>query len=492
MKNFKLSLTSVMIIAFFSLLLAGCGSSKTDMPSDTSSEYTFEIPEETNPSAINDEPIESEEEKVLVLLKQAMPFSEGIAWVLYEDPSGNEQVGWLHTDGHIDQPFPYDTVAQLKKDDPYWVGLGSNFSGGYSYVKTGDAFVGGASESPDSFLILNQKGEITAQSPDDGSSYEILCGGDGVYLVKQSVRNMTINEDRYGFISGDGNWINECTICEAGGTHPLSLDVVPGNFDNKNISFSYLGEGIFQAEYHNGKSSSMYYHRYGVVLYNAYTKQNFVVDSNTTSVFTDSSGGAVGNYSDGFVPVKSNGELYMLSADFEKKPLTVNSSDAMIYSEGVIFSGDRNYSGNRSTYLTNGKFYHTDGSVLADLSQYELLYEDTYDLYRFSDGYAAIIICGADGGQYLGIIDMDGQFSFEPIKIESLSNWDNAGKFASGVIVCCTAENGIQIVDIGGVQTSSAYFEADHVENYVFSEGFACMDSYYIGTDGNVLDVFVK
>lgn len=42
--------------------------------------------------AINDEPTESTEEKVLVLLKQARPFSEGIAWVLYEDPSGNEQV----------------------------------------------------------------------------------------------------------------------------------------------------------------------------------------------------------------------------------------------------------------------------------------------------------------------------------------------------------------------------------------------------------------
>lgn len=172
--------------------------------------------------------------------------------------------------------------------------------------------------------------------------------------------------------------------------------------------------------------------------------------------------------------------------------MSVDTSDIVKYSEGVVFSGDRNYSGNRSTYLTNGKFYHTDGSVLVDLSQYELLYEDSYDLYRFTDGYAAIIICGADGGQYLGIIDMDGQFTFDPIKIEPLSNWDNAGTFASGVIVCRTAENGVQIVDIGGAQTSSSYFEADHVEDYVFFEGFARMDNYYIGTDGNALDVFVK
>lgn len=491
----KFSLASLMMIAILMLLLAGCSSSKTDVPLNASSEQTNETPNETEVNEIEDVSnvsSDSVEEDIPVTLTKAGSFSEGIAWVKYINTDGIEQIGWLHTDGHIDQPFPVDIVNQLSEDYPSWPGLGSMFSGGYSCINTGDAFTRGSSETPDRFLIFNSKGEITAQSPNDGNSYQILCGSDGVYLVKQSVRNMTENEDRYGFISGNGNWINECTICEAGGAHPLSLDVVPDDFNNKDISFSYLGEGIFQAEYHNGWLGSTYYHRYGVVLYNAYSKQNFVVDSNTTSVFTDSSGGPVGNYSDGFAPIKSNSELYMLSTDFEKKPLAVDISDAVIYSEGVIFSGDRNYSGNRRTYLTNGKFYHTDGSVLADLSQYELLYEDTYDLYRFSDGYAAIIICGADGGQYLGIIDVDGQFSFEPIKIESLSNWDNAGTFASGVIVCRTTENGVQVVDIDGVQTSSTYFEADHVENYVFSEGFVCMGSYYIGTDGNPLDPYIK
>lgn len=495
MKNLyaKILLASAMTITFLALLLVGCGSSKTEIPPDASSEQTFEIPEEAiSNEIINDEPIESEEEKVLVLLEQARPFSEGIAWVLYEDPSGNEQIGWLHADGYIDQPFPIDKVSQLKENYSYCSGLGSNFSGGYSYITTGDAFVRGASETPDSFLILNQKGEITAKSPDDGSSYEILCGGDGVYLVKQSIRSMTESEDKYGFISGDGNWINECTVCEAGGAHPLSLDVVPNDFNNKDISFSYLGEGIFQAEYHNGRSGSTYYHRYGVVLYNACSKQNYVVDSNTTSVFTDSSGGTVGNYSDGFVPVKSNGELYMLSTDFGKKPLAVDTSDAVIYSEGILLTANISYGGNKKTTLENAIFYKIDGSVLADLSQYHLVYEDAYELYRFKNGFAAIVISGADGDEYLCVINAEGEFTFEPKNISMPTNMDLVSTFSSGVIVCVRKDKGCCIVGINGNETQSDYIDSKKINGVVFNEGFACMDNYYIGIDGNLLDAYIK
>lgn len=491
MKGLKRFLSMALACCLALGLLGGCSNSEGISATDPSfSTSVSEVSPSVSDSMIENsemEPIESQfTENISVSLVDGRNFSEGIAWVRYIDTEGVTQIGWLHSDGMIDQPFPTDMIN----------GYGSDFSGGYSYITTGDGYIRGATEVPDSFIIMNQNGDITARSPDDESSYQILCGGDGVYLVKQSIRSMSENEDRYGFISGNGSWINECTICEAGGVHPLSLDIVPNDFDNKNISFSYLGEGIFQAVYHNGKSGSMYYHRYGVVLYNAYTKQTFVVDANTTSVFTDSSGGTIGNYSNGWVPIKSNDELYMLSADFEKKPLVTDTSDTVIFSDGVIFTGDRHYSGNRSTYLTNGKFYRTDGSVLADLSQYELLYEDTYDLYRYSNGYAAIIICGADGGQYLGIIDMDGQFSFDPIKIKGLSNWDNAGAFSSGVIVCGTADNGTQLIDTAGNQVTSDYFEMDNIGSYVFYEGYCMLNDQngvlYISTDGSVLESHIK
>ena len=472
----KCTFASRMIIVIFILLLVGCGSKKTDIPPDSSSEQTYETPNETDAPKIEDKSIESEESETFVLLKQARPFSEGLAWVLYEDSSGNEQVGWLHTDGYINQPFPIDKITQLRENYSYCSGLGSEFSGGYSYIATGDAFTRGASEIPDSFLILNTNGDVTAESPEDGSSYEVLCGDSGIYLVKQSIRSMTENTDKYGIIDAAGHWIVPCTECTENGENPFSPKGEISR-ERKGLGFAYCGESVFLAYYSYGP------YEQHTVLYNAKTGAIHQMDQEIETI---------GACYDSKIPVKIDGNLFIMSADFELTPISVDTCDEVIYSEGVIFSADRNYSGNRKTYLTNGKFYHTDGSVLADLSQYELLYEDTYDLYRFSDGYVAIIICGADGGQYLGIIDMNGQFSFEPIKIESLSNWDNAGTFASGVIVCRTAENGIQIVDIDGVQTSSTYFEADHVENYIFRKGFACMGSYYIGIDGNALDVFVK
>ena len=419
---------------------------------------------------------------MLVLLKQARPFSEGIAWVLYEDPSGNEQIGWLHADGHIDQPFPIDKITQLRKNYSYCSGLGSKFSGGYSYINTGDAFVRGSSEVPDSFLILNQEGEITAQSPDDGHSYEILCGGDGVYLVKQSIRSMTEKEDQYGFISGDGNWLHECSSCEQGNGHPLSN--TEGRSTMNEIAFEYLGNGVFSAVYSRGQGQ--FYEKLQMVLYNVNNKKTYRLSSNSS---------LYGRFSNDMMPVNSEGTLYMMSTDFEFIPITVDTTDTVIYSNGIIFTANRNYSGNRSTYLTNAKFYRTDGTVVADLSEYELLYEDAYELYRYSEGYAAIIVCGIDGKQYLGIIDLEGNFVFEPKKISDPTNHDYIGTFSNGVIVVCLeGENsGARIINIAGEEIQSDYIEANRIDDFVFYDGYACDDEnkYYIGIDGNPLEPHV-
>lgn len=279
----------MLCIAGILLSLFGCESAKEHPTSESSAILqNSTAPDATQSDSQGNYTDTVEEKNIPVSLIQAKPFSEGIAWVLYEDQAGDERIGWLHPDGHIDQPSPYDTVAQLNEDDPYWVGLGSNFSGGYSYVKTGDAYVRGASEDPDSFLILNQKGEITAQSPADGSSYDILCGGDGVYLVKQSVRSMTEKEDRYGFISGEGIWIYECALCEIDGNHPLgavNVGVEP-NFIQKEPSCSYLSSGIFCVDYRRTNVDHTLVQK---VLYN----------SNTHQTYRLSNGRIYGNFYDG-------------------------------------------------------------------------------------------------------------------------------------------------------------------------------------------------
>lgn len=482
MRKRTLLFTSSLCIAGMLLSLFGCKSA--EKPSEGESDAVVQT------DAIPDVgPIDSpdshtgtiEDLNIPVSIIQARPFSEGIAWVEYENQAGEKRIGWLHPDGHIDQPFPYDTVAQLNEDDPYWVGLGSNFSEGYSYVKTGDAFVRGASENPDSFLILNQKGEITFKSPADGSSYEILCGGDGVYLVKQSVRSMTENEDRYGIIAATGEWLLECIPCDLGGESPFSPADITAN-ERRGLSFKYCGLGIFMA--HHQFAATVWQN----VFFSPELGLNYRTTADVEIVEHD-------EFIDR-IPVKVNGQLHLLSQRLEMTPVTVDTTDMVSYYGGYIFAADRSYGGNRKTSLENAKFYRPDGTVAIDLSQYSLVYEDAYELYRFNNGYSAIIVAGADGDQYLGIIDSTGEFTFEPKNISMPTNYDLVGTFSSGVIVCARKDNSFSacIVDIGGTETQADNIEWERIGKYVFCEGFA-YDEYnhrYIGIDGNILNIYIK
>lgn len=478
----KFSLASLMMIAILMLLLAGCGSSKTDVPLNASSEQANETPNETEVNEIedvSDVSSDSDEEYTPVTLTKAGSFSEGIAWIKYIDTDGIEQIGWLHTDGHIDQPFPVDIVNQLSENYPSWSGLGSMFSDGYSCIITGDAFTRGSSETPDRFLVLNSKGEITAKSPDDGNSYQILCGSNGLYLVKQSVRNMAENTDKYGIIDATGDWIVPCTECTENGGNPFSPK---GKItrERKELSFGYCGESVFLA-----------YHGYGpyeqhIVFYNAKTGAIHQMDQEIE---------VIGTYYDSKIPVKIDGKLFIMTEDFDLTPISVNTYDEVIYSEGIILAADVSYGGNKKTTLENAMFYKTDGSVLVDLSQYHLVYEDAYELYRFKNGFAAIVISGADGDEYLCVINSEGEFTFEPKNISMPTTEDLVSTFSSGVIVCARKDNSFSacIVDVNGNEVQTDNINWKKIDDYIFCDGFAYDEENlcFIGTDGNFLEPYI-
>ena len=480
----KFSLASRMMIVIFMLLLVGCGRSKTDLPSDAPFEqidetYTKIELETAEVNEIEDVSIDSIEEDKPVTITKAGSFSEGIAWIKYIDTDGIEQIGWLHTDGHIDQPFPVDVVNQLSENYPSWPGLGSMFSGGYSCINTGDAFTRGASETPDRFLIFNSKGEITTQSPGDGNSYQILCGSKGLYLVKQSTRNMMENTDKYGIIDAAGLWIVPCTECTENGENPFSPKGEISR-ERKELGFAYCGEGVFLA-----------YHGYGpyeqhIVFYNAKTGAIHQMDQEIE---------IIGTYYDSKIPVKIDGKLFIMSADFELTPIPVNTCNKVIYNEGIILAADVSQSGNKKTTLENAKFYKTDGSVLVDLSQYHLIYENAYELYRFKNGYAAVIIAGADGDMYLCMVNKDGEFTFEPKNISMPASHDLVSTFSGGVIVCARKDNSFSacIVDIDGNEIQADNIERERINEYVFCDGYAYDEKNlcFIGTDGNPLELYI-
>lgn len=393
-------------------------------------------------------------------------FSEGIAWAGYydsNDNTGNRHFGWLHPDGSIDHPFPIDRVSNC----------GSEFSDGYSYVTTGDGFIRHATNIPDSFIILDKTGAITAESPDDGSSYEILCGGNGVYLVKQSIRSMTESDDRYGLITAEGDWLYECAICEPDGPHPLSPSGI-SCYAPEDVQFSYLGENIFLAKYDTSYPQ--------FVFYNCTTNQTYRLTSDNQ---------IYGNFSMGHIPVKIDGTLCVLSTEFELQPIAVDTSELVIYSDGIIFTSNDDWGSDGC--VTEGKFYRLDGSVLANLSEYELRYRDAFELYRFVGGYAAIIIRGADNNYYLAILDKSGAFTFDPIKIDLVSNYDYIGTFSSGLI-SCVIDGQLAFVDTNGNITYPSGLDKDYTDFYVFHDGFALdvLNPCFLREDGTVLEVYLK
>ena len=146
----------------------------------------------------------------------------------------------------------------------------------------------------------------------------------------------------------------------------------------------------------------------------------------------------------------------------------------MCYSDGIIYATE--YMWGMGATGKGGKFYLLDGSVLADLTGYELLYQYAEDLFRFRDGYAAVIIYGLDKEYYLGIINLNGMFAFEPLKFDlGFYTEDQFGELSSGRFACkiSNQEEGSQnaevvVVDTSGNVTHSDYFGSKNAGRLIF------------------------
>lgn len=444
-----------------------------------------DLEQEYNVDDLDDVPID--EENYSAYLTDASAFSEGIAWVKYGTPLEEDQIGWLHTDGSIEQP---DAIHDLSK-------FGGSLYDGYAYIGTGDAYMQGVSNEPDSFMFLNTKGEITAQSPEDGASYQALCGAEGIYLVKRSIRSMTENEDQYGIISAaDGTWLLPCAPCKQGNGHPLSP---PENPKAATYPFYYereehlnkgpedtfcLRNGIFGLNYDDGTEKC-------TVLHNTLTGKTYSFEYAREPVII------YGRFYEGKTVLSRGNQMYVMTTDFDLNPITTSTIDTVTYSEGILFTANYHGSGTRSSYLTDAVFYRLDGSILADFSQYELVYEDAYSLYRFCDGYAAVIIYGADYNAYLAIIDQNGNFTFEPKQINTTGNIDLIGNFANGVIICQRGESADTknvIINVKGEEIPCEALDSEYICGYKFCNGFAWLpdQQVFIGIDGEILQTFVQ
>lgn len=418
--------------------------------------------------------IEPSKNACMVNLTNATSFSEGVAWVKFIDPDSDmEKIGLLGISGKITTSTDLETLNTF----------GSEFSNGYSYINIKQNDV-------ESFVVMDTNGVITANSPKDGSSYRIVAGGDGVYLVYQMIRGMEANEDRYGFIDAKGNWITEPTS-----NNPLVYGYADVGYGDE-LSYFYLGEHVFLA-----LMEGYPYNRYA--FYNLDTTKQEVYQNDKNVYFMDADGNPY-EYSNGLVLHWD--EKYVYSFDSAGKQilnmeLTKEGWGTEVrYSEGVFFTGIVDFYD--ESVMKNSAFYDLYGNKIIDFSKYTVVLSDAHGFYEFHNGVAAVKILGADGDYYIGHINLKGELLYDPIKIRYAGNMVGNGNASGGALYIQdkVAQQRVILHTDG-----STYIIPDEVEiwsmyskqpenSFVFSDGYAwCINNcYFMGVDGQILPTYIE
>lgn len=347
--------------------------------------------------------------RVGVGLISGSDFSDNVAWVRFGDDIVN-CFGILRSDGEI---IANEFTEGIEIGD-----YCSTFSQGYSYVNHRDI----SDNTKNSFAIVNVDGEVTASSPDDGTGYQILAGGDGVYFVRQQILSMTENEERYGFIDAHGQWLVAPTL-----DNPLRYGYNSEEAKHGGeLHYYYLGENVFAAlvddyfdcfaiyNLHTGMSKSYDNRDYEAHLGDR--SEIVLTNYGSDEPFMFSNGLCMVIWRDAICAMNTSGEIQELIA----MPRGYDSS-RVVYANGVFLYGSVDF--NETWEMHDGAFYDLAGNKILDMSQYNLaVYVGRNGFYEFHNGTAAVEIVGEDGKSYITHIDTQGNMRYEPIAISTAAN----------------------------------------------------------------------
>lgn len=429
---------------------------------------------------------ETNKEKKYVKLENGRDFSDGIAWVRYYDQNAGEvRMGLLNTNGEI---ISNDFLSTLGSSE-----FGSDFSAGYSYVNHYDV----SNKVNNAFYIVDKNGNVVVSSPDDGTGYQILAGGDGVFFVCQQILDMKTNEERYGFVDAKGNWIVELTT-----DNPLKYGFASEKVSKRGgaLSYYYLGENSFAALvedyfdclaiYNVDTGASQYYDNEDSID----TSPIVLTNHNSNKPFTFSNGLSMVIWHDSVCSLDKNGELteiIVIPGGYD--------GTQVIYYDGVFLFGDVQF--HQTWEMRNGIFYDLYGNAVLDMSDYSLaVYGKLDGFYEFHNGLAAVKIVGADGKYYISHIDKSGNFQYEPVAIWHAGNVLGHGKGSGDAMYVILDDGRLEnyvlqssgeinkMIDEVKIRSS----EASEAE-FTFSCGYAWSkkNCFYVGKDGMVLHTYV-
>lgn len=332
--------------------------------------------------------------------EKVSPFSEGFAWVQYRDTEGKLMTSVINTYSEIVFTAGENVTAYLPYCDGYAV---------YLYDADPSQY-----NSPDNArsCIVDANGHITYDSSADGCRF-IFAYGDGNFLALEHVSNFDKDEWSFGIVDKDGKTVGAFEKCDDFNGYPEKLM----------SGCKYLDEDLFLLEntIYSLKSQSAVYH---ITNYFKDSTVDFVKGAfhdGRTFIFEE------GMLDERFASLTATGECTPLIPDVIDQNVTVmTENNASGYGDGLFFF-DRHY-------------YDLDGNSKITFSQYDGRY---YRGGTFNDGFAPLLVEGADGLDYFTIINLNGDVIVEPIP--GLPS----DRFSEGYLVVST-ESGCAVYNTSG------------------------------------------
>lgn len=280
-------------------------------------------------------------------------------------------------------------------------------------------------------VACSDDGDATkADIPNNGEWDQILCSGDGYYLVEKEIDEYDGYSIQFGVVDENGEWVQELTDTGAfaEGVKRRIYDVLnefgAGDKFKEPSWYWYLGEGVFLASPATSVFDETTQTQVGppedlsalptgngyVLLWNF--KDNVQKEIHAPKISTFNDGYALycseDSSAEALRAVDKQGNVIKLPCLYlQNKP----KHDFPVYSEGLFFANTLDY---------EPGFFDIQGNLIIDLSEYEMedvSYTTYFNAPYFKDGKAEILIENEGGSVFKGTIDKNGKLVGEPEKV---------------------------------------------------------------------------
>ena len=407
--------------------------SESDSSMDASSEYTYDLEE-----------LEAED---------ALDFVNGKAWVTYEPDGIHDKLICINSDGK-------ELISITAEYTPVYA---SPFYGDTAFIVY--AIDNGVYEGS----IVDTNGEelysFSSNTSSDKPAEYVLAYGDGKYVVLRHTSNIDDNFWELGTIDSHGNTIDDFKTFDDldedfipywGSRHRYSMkETLRRSYSNVFYDMkeekpipTYIGEGYFILQ--NIRSSVLKDY-----IYNPSDGTLIQADGMINPTFYSEA-------SNGYTLVYTNylnviGEhvfdrLNLKTGETEEKvPIkckdTIKSGGISIVKDGLFFYGHGYFD------INGNEKIHIKGFDDKEIS-----------CTPYSGGYATLTLEGADGYEYVTVIDSSGVSQFEPKKTDGISLTNDKGYFVSSY------NGNSDVYDSNG--RIVRHLPLDDSYDYIVSEGF--------------------